>query len=712
MADAKSLFDKGEDVTHLFDQGQEVAPSTTPTEYSTLGAGAMGAAKGATLGFDDEIAGVAAAATKKVGGSDQDFWDIYRQIRDDVRQQHVMAEEQHPYASVGGELVGGLATTALTPLGAIGQVGKAASLGQKVAGMAKAGAAAGALTGLGAGNTELTTGDVGNIEKAAGETAVGGAVGGVSGMAGQIIGSGLAKVGGEIAKGAKSLPFSKQVTELAKRTYAGEDLLGKTTEMAQETRNTAEMFLDAFNTLKSVTGKEYGQAYKELEKSGEKVDLNKLSDLLQTEINTLKPKGAENKAQIDKLKSTIQDILDENKITSTGEASILPDVGLSPKNKAAETVQTSMTTAVAKDKEQLAQLLNKADELKPLVGDEPSREYLNILGKINNLKDRIPESFTPEIRTEALTGRTVHVAPRGIGTPVAAAEKTGLPVEQVTEQINPLTSSPEQAKSSLTALSEYINQAQDAGSNVGEIYGIRAKEALKGSVEDATKNQPDIQRMINSASERLGSVKKGLEQIGETTDLNSTIDRLEGAIRQYKRPGSQGERDVNLALDELRKSFPEEAEGLKRMVESASTREDLARALSGVSAFGKGIKETLRTGDVMGALGAGVHASTLQGVRLGAMGTKGVTEGAAKARNVIANTTRAVYDMAPDQLQGLADFAAASGGKMGDMVSNTIRKVMDAPLAKRRALLFTLLQQPGTREVIEKYNPSGTFGGQ
>lgn len=685
-----------------------IAPvADVPKEYGTIETLGRSALSGATMGFDDEIGGLALASVKQ--GDPRDFWDIYGEIRDSLRKEKEAIATQSPVLSTTGELIGGLAATALTPLGALGTAAKGASLGQKLGAMTKAGAAAGAIAGLGGSTTDLTTGAPENILQAAGETAVGGAIGGTAGFGGQLLGSGVAKVGKEFAKGVGTLPFTRQVGELAKRTFSGEELLGKTTQMAEETRDTAGMFLNMFKELQKVTGKEYGDAFKELEKSGEKVDYKKLSNFLENEVNTLKPKGEANKTQIESLKSTINDILGENQIISTGEASMLPKVGMSPKNIASEKIESQVAAAAKKDEVQLDKLLQMAEELAPTPGEDAGPGYMRILGKIKSVEERMPVEFPPEVATEALTGRTVHAVPRGIGTPIAVTEARA-PIMQMQKEITPLSASPEQAKSSLSALSDYINAAKESGSGIGEVMGVRAKGAVKEALDEATANQPQIKEAISTASQRLGNVKQGLEQLGPTGDLNSTLDRLEQAVRQYHKPGSAGQRDVNLALTELEKSFPAEASEMKKRIMNASSREDLSRALSGVSAFGKGLKETLQSGDILGATGAGVHASALQSVRLGTMAARGLVDTAQKATNVVANTGKELYNMTPDQLKGLADFAIATGGKAGGVMGSTIQKLMSEPMGKRKALLFTIMQQPDARELIRRYGAevSGT----
>jgi hypothetical protein len=155
-----------------YDETTPIDASTLPAYEDTTPEGQVpskleslvrGAAQGASMGFADEITGALESAT-----SDKS----YQQARDESRANYKSAEEANPKTFMGGEF-GGAAATALIP-----------GLGEAT--IPKL-AAQGAAYGLGSSNADLTSGKVEDMEQAAKDTAKGGAVGTVLGLAGKAL---------------------------------------------------------------------------------------------------------------------------------------------------------------------------------------------------------------------------------------------------------------------------------------------------------------------------------------------------------------------------------------------------------------------------------------------------------------------------------------------------------------------------------------------
>lgn len=88
--------------------GQIDYPMPKPADPSSMGgAAARGATQGASLGFGDELHGLIAGAGAAVSGGS--FGDTYDSIVDADRGRLAADEEQHPYAAIAGNLVGGAA---------------------------------------------------------------------------------------------------------------------------------------------------------------------------------------------------------------------------------------------------------------------------------------------------------------------------------------------------------------------------------------------------------------------------------------------------------------------------------------------------------------------------------------------------------------------------------------------------------------------------
>lgn len=110
-----------------------------------LKAGLIGATKGASANFHDEMEGLVAASgypswmprlgfitdlpAMAIGAGRSALSDesrkVYEKKRDAIRAEQKQAEEEHPYASFAGELVGSL----LLPVGKVGTIGQAARAG-------------------------------------------------------------------------------------------------------------------------------------------------------------------------------------------------------------------------------------------------------------------------------------------------------------------------------------------------------------------------------------------------------------------------------------------------------------------------------------------------------------------------------------------------------------------------------------------------------
>lgn len=152
---------------------------------SKIESGIRGLAQGASFGLADEAAGAVGALKSLL--TDEKLTDAYRRERDESRANYDAAEKENPGTYLAGQLAS-VAVPGAGSLGAVGRVGEAASLTQKVLGAAKAGAAMGAVQGLGSSTADLTKGDVkGAAEDTAMGAGVGGLLGGVTDLVGHTI---------------------------------------------------------------------------------------------------------------------------------------------------------------------------------------------------------------------------------------------------------------------------------------------------------------------------------------------------------------------------------------------------------------------------------------------------------------------------------------------------------------------------------------------
>ncbi len=183
-------------------------------DVSALGALGRGVAQGATLGTADEIAAAASGAYGALTG-DESFSDIYG--REQQEWQDILDKDiqQQPVASIGGQIIGGLAGG-----GGIGATRAGANIARGIAQGSRL-ARTGKAAALGAG--------VGAVEGAAssaqGERSMGAVLGGATGgiLTGGMQGTSELY---DIYKGGKGAVKSTDVKELANQAYRKSEELG------------------------------------------------------------------------------------------------------------------------------------------------------------------------------------------------------------------------------------------------------------------------------------------------------------------------------------------------------------------------------------------------------------------------------------------------------------------------------------------------------
>lgn len=187
-------------------QAPTVATDTEPAWYESFGRGGL---QGGTLSFGDEIWGglraVGEALPESLGGERAtssgtlaDLVNSYRRNRDEVRRNNARAEAANGGWYLGGNVLGGLATTPFMPGGAAAGAGKGLLSLMRSGAMAglKTGASLGGIAVIGASDADMfagmdaapgqgaqaTLGELGNLGKdATVGTLFGGAIGGTLG---------------------------------------------------------------------------------------------------------------------------------------------------------------------------------------------------------------------------------------------------------------------------------------------------------------------------------------------------------------------------------------------------------------------------------------------------------------------------------------------------------------------------------------------------
>ena len=167
------------------------APAPTSKGESAL----RGAAQGVSLGFSDEISGLAPFAAELLKGNGLDAAkNAYTDTRDLERSANEAAQKSNPKTYLAGNVGGAIATAPLLPAAA------------GIAGSTKVGAGIGAATGLGNGQ--------GDLESQAKSTALGALAGGTIGAAIPAVQTGISKAANTISEKARNMAGTDYLTNV------------------------------------------------------------------------------------------------------------------------------------------------------------------------------------------------------------------------------------------------------------------------------------------------------------------------------------------------------------------------------------------------------------------------------------------------------------------------------------------------------------------
>lgn len=216
--DAKSLFESSEDAKDLFESAEDSLPAQNLEKVSTLEGLMSGLKTGATLGFRDEIAGIAGALGGKYGGDVRPFSEIYEEAKQLELADEASIKAQAPKATTVGEITGSiLPSLLLTPAAGASQAttlgGKALQTGTQ---LAKGGAVVGAIQGAGQSEADSMLG-------LAGDTLSSGLVGAGTGL---LVGAAAPVAGAAVSKVAdKGSSAVKGLANLLRKTELGDDIV-------------------------------------------------------------------------------------------------------------------------------------------------------------------------------------------------------------------------------------------------------------------------------------------------------------------------------------------------------------------------------------------------------------------------------------------------------------------------------------------------------
>jgi hypothetical protein len=645
----------------------------------------------------------------------QGLLDAYYEGRARQKAQEEKAFEDQPLATMGSNIAGGVAT-----MGGLGNLAQSLSKGGKIAqaaskilpsaeaikkggagakalSAAKEGAKAGGIAMLGSGESKLAEGEVLDTAKEVAEGAILGAGTG----AGLSFGlSGLKKAGGaldwipgvqslktgyklgregialedkEIRKATKE--FSNDLFTKIQKTFkdAGLDRR-EALDFAEELDiriNAGEDVNDAidkiyarkyFDTRSAVDRDQFGGFLKGLKGVGE--DIKTAQNKLQSKIkryelaNEAKLKQKEIKSQSKAEKQfVLDDEADELQITRRDETPIERDIRRTD-------AEISGTTINAEGEEvPFSYVKKQAEDMTPA----------NVRAKGANIQKIGDDEFVVALAEDETTGKLISqfqkLAP--VDTIDNLNQASLRDVEGLIDSVNRYTGDFTQApKNSLE------RTARQLAKNLRD----KSNQAIEDALGEAGSTKDLAQ--IYQAAKRLG-VK---DKIGVTSrfgkeeveDQISTMIRSGGDKAQFDKDAFfkyMGEIDPEFAPMEQRAELLKEATDLAKM-------------------------EDVRTTGIEGLLGA---AQSRIG-KIGNVAGRAVKGATGSTQKAISQTSKTLYDMAPEEFQQMAARLRQSGK---EEYANIAQSLATEEGTRKNASIFMLMQQPWFSDFVEKTNILG-----
>jgi hypothetical protein len=687
-------------------QNRSLAGATGDNDASQTFKDAMrGVAQGASLGFADELAGGAEALGDTLSGKTdlENFMDAYRKHRDESRDLYKQAQERSPNAFLVGNIAGGVAPALLSGGGTAGAEGLMAAL--------KTGAAAGALTGLGDSQADITKGDVGGALKDAAEGAAGGAVAGGAIHAGigaaKGIGSGLKSLGDLLA----DTNLAQDVSKSYKYGKQGVNLVTKEGLEAAEqgARDAAKSVGFGSREALQDAGTNIGKAKAAIKASGKKIDVSDQIDDIKTLIDRLKKSDNPDAIKdVNKLQSYLDNLLlgkevetpvQYSKFTPGKEIPSSPSARDALELEAAKAKasanalgQNLNTTIVPSEDEQgnkLLTLLKHSDEQVGAseraipIKDENGMVLGHDLDEgdlANNFKSKasaktvldkpaVEGGFTPSERGPVMT-ETTKYRPGGIDPTNVDFEKA----QDIQETLNNLNGV--KGGSPKLETNEAINQLKQSAKGIGDQISTSSSDlASANNKYAAAKQTMDILGI--DGSDFIKDAATGQQRLTVQGE-----QKLNNVIKRMARDTDAGE-NASYKMDEamrlLAQADPAKAAALKPTIERASEVLNLSQKAQRLGLLNKSTY-----------VGPGaVNAGNIAGLAVNKVATD-------------------ISKATPQQLQEVAKSVMTQGAK-GMRLAAELADVMKKDNVGRNAALFAIQQNPEYREMLNKHL-GGAFG--
>lgn len=295
----------------------------------------------------------------------------------------------------------------------------------------------------------------------------------------------------------------------------------------------------------------------------------------------------------------------------------------------------------------------------------------NLTTKISQLDDRDPDQAADKKKLSDLLknyfgGNEPEVAEAGVGMPT-----TGI------------TANPEDLQSlkgSLSNLSPFKNDSlrSQQGANISKLLSGDVSDYLEQNVPglaDANKDYGDV----SNALKMLKANPKAVDQQKQIENLNNIIYRLKNTTKTgdlARQRFTKGTDLLNQAAPELTNEFTENAADTAKRI-------DIARKASAESFPGSGIVNTIK--------GATVKTANALG-----SGSKGMS-------NTLSTVSNYLTSMPKEKIVSFGQQLSQSTDPLSQKLGNVLSKAGERDDIGRNALMFSLMQNSGYRELLHNY---------
>lgn len=654
---------------------------TNKDEPGMMEAGLRGAAQGASFGFADEAtAGLESLLTNK----------DYDTALKESREAYKAAEEAHPIVSFAGNLAGGLVVP--LPGGSLLSSVKGAKAAEGALALAKQGAMFGGLSAAGMSESRDT-------KQLAKDIASGAALGGAITP---VLGKGIPAIAKYAKEKVTGSTFGKDIGEifnLAKNNseFGSIEFLDKMTAKNRELTN------EFLNKVEKEPNKAIQKMWDEAKSSAPEMSIEDFNKLINPHLEKLP----------EDVKTKVVKSLD--KLTQTTEKTVISSEPLEDALiRAKQKLDSKLVPLYEKEVSRARNLSRKMSEKIAKNMDLDEKQAINIKLELENkMVENLDKQFSNKgnfvssdiekpLTSEALGFRfnqpgsndekyiSQLITPKELKSVIKESKLgslSGKDQDRIVKLLKGESTNYAPVRGSSignTDVSDILaNAASDIESNINSTGALNTPKEMRNILGDVraklnTEISGDNLDAIRLANEnKLSELQKKLLSVNEKIPNTEKV-RLQQGLEKAAQLQDNPE-EFNKFLNDFQQSI--RTEYLAGMPHGKSVMS--TNMMSNLQHLNKNARSS--TAMVAGELGKGVGI---------------IDRGIKKGTEVV---SRQVFDKTPQELLSIANKINPLNSKLGNLLTN----ISSQPDAKRKAMLFSLMQQPAYRELLLKSDENG-----